>query len=80
MKSESRPLVQAVIAVMSDQNDTIASNTFFGPKRSASQPPGICPTAYAQANAENTRPMSILLNPNSLAMAVAVTEMLARSM
>src|SRR5712691_11985171 len=74
------PVVNPVNTTVSDQNGMIASSTLLGPKRSPSQPPGICPIAYAHKNALKTNPIAVLLSPNSFAMAGAATEMLLRSM
>ncbi len=40
---ETLPKAKDVATVIRDQNGTMNSSTFLGPKRSANQPPGICP-------------------------------------
>jgi len=43
--SDVAPDAQAVATVINDQNGTITRSTRFGPKKSASQPPGTWPAA-----------------------------------
>jgi hypothetical protein len=78
--SEGKLHTQPVAAVKNDHQTTIRVSTRRGPKRSASQPPGISKRAYAQPNTENAHAICTLLRPRSLEMSGAACEMHTRSM
>ena len=78
--NDAAPVAKAVIAVITDQKGTINKSTFRGPKRSASHPAGICPSAYAHRKALKINPTAVLVRLNSRAIAEAATETFVRSM
>ena len=65
MTREARFQTYPVAAVKTDHMITTRINTLRGPIRSPSQPPGISKSAYAQANAENARPIWPAVRPSS---------------
>src|SRR5207302_10506802 len=79
MIREARFQTYPVAAVKTDHRITTRSNTLRGPIRSPSQPPGISKSAYAQANAENAKPIWPAVRPSSSCMKGAAWEMHTRS-
>jgi hypothetical protein len=69
-----------VAAVKNDHQTTIRIRTRRGPMRSASQPPGISNSAYAQPKMENAHPIWMAVRPNSLRIAGAACAIHTRSM
>jgi hypothetical protein len=58
----ANPCTHPVIAVHTDHNTTYVTNIRRGPNRSAIQPAGICPNAYAKKKDDITDPTSAFPN------------------
>ena len=72
MTREARFQTYPVATVNTDHMITTRIKTLRGPIRSPSQPPGISKSAYAQANAENAKPIWPAVRTSSFCMNGAV--------